>query len=104
MLNSAKSSNDFSSETTGQIKQYLGYAFWGQSSVKVVSAQIPLKDYFFYIFHQNLMKLGMYYHWAIALRKCVRIRYSTPRIGYLASSLHASELCSDKKFDQWKTQ
>ena len=39
----------------------------------VLSAQIALKDYSFYILHPILNKLGMYHHWANALHICVRI-------------------------------
>ena len=44
----------------------------------VLSAQILLKDYYFYIVHPILFKLSIYHHWTNALRKRVRIRNSTP--------------------------
>ena len=55
-----------------------GYAFWGQIQYKciVLSAQITIKDYSFYILHQILIKLGIHHYWANVPHKCVRIRNS----------------------------
>ena len=48
----------------------------------VLSAQIPLKDYYFYIFHSILIKLGMYHHWVNAFQKNIGIRPLGPRDEY----------------------
>ena len=63
-----------------KIRQYSGYVFGVKVQYKhiVVSAQINLKDYSFYIFHSIIIKLGIHDHWANALRKCVWIRNLTP--------------------------
>ena len=46
----------------------------------MVSAQINLKDYYFYSFHLILIKLGIHDHSANAPQNCVPIRNLTPGV------------------------